>query len=835
MNHSLNPECSRRQLVAASTVAAVGASTFTPVAQANPNKSAQIVKSNNARAVILIPASADIHVKLAADEIVEAVRRSTGTTLQIMSQPPKSKGLTVIVLDQAASPDEKPRLADVGRSGFRITSSRRRVAIVGATSTGTRMGAYEFCERFVGVRWLFPGELGVDVPTSRDIDVPLGVWNCKPAFEHRSLSPWRWFDSNVDDPAVAWGNRARVEYVHGHESNLWSIVPAAKYADPTKDTFREDFYPIILGKRYLPKPGAKSSWEPRLTAPGIVDAAVQSIREDLQAHPELTTYSLGMNDSGRWSDDEVDPYKRNFLGYPDMSEIYWRFINDVVGQLEDEFPHVEFGALAYQHVTEPPSFPVNPRVCVFICLDRHRWNDLANRALDQDLTLRWLRRTPNVGWYDYYEDSAYPAPRPTVQSMIEAYRWAHEAGVKHIYAELYPNFAAGPVAWVAGRLLWEPDRNWRRELDDWYRRMVGPDAMGPVRRYFELWEDFWTTTIKEAPWYPASRVYLSYKDANWLASVPESLIQESRTLLEQAQRAGGSPLHKQRLSLIVRMFEYFENSWRSFPRSHLRNAETESEVFELWNDTVARTDASIAAAKRRLDLLDEFEPDPALFVKLNPARTGHVWDGWDVDACFAVAEYLRANEADGGPITDAVRAAAEATSANVRQLASWTLASVAGMTNLARHSGFEDPVRALKSWVPRPDDQTVDSIEVTDEMAYSGERSVKVPAGSLTVFAQGARVTDDRPVRVNLSFCCPRPKRGFMVQIWNQWFTPDRKISLANCRRLTFNPQMGEKDWFTMHYTEVPPAGAGYLTCRIMVVTDSDVYLDDAEIWTIKD
>ena len=43
------------------------------------------------------------------------------------------------------------------------------IVIAGGSEFGTKFGVSEFLERFVGVRWLFPGKLGLHIPNHKTI------------------------------------------------------------------------------------------------------------------------------------------------------------------------------------------------------------------------------------------------------------------------------------------------------------------------------------------------------------------------------------------------------------------------------------------------------------------------------------------------------------------------------------------------------------------------------------------------------------------------------------------------------------------------------------------
>ena len=55
-------------------------------------------------------------------------------------------------------------------------------------SQGTLFATYEFIEKYLGVRWLWPGDLGTYIPVKKDISVPEGKTVVKPRF---AASRWR--------------------------------------------------------------------------------------------------------------------------------------------------------------------------------------------------------------------------------------------------------------------------------------------------------------------------------------------------------------------------------------------------------------------------------------------------------------------------------------------------------------------------------------------------------------------------------------------------------------------------------------------------------------------
>jgi hypothetical protein len=122
--------------------------------------------------------------------------RSTGATLPIEYGQITSPAIVIGDCDLAAAAGLVGHEMPV--EGFAIKSVPGHVFIVGrdedvetgvAKSDGTAWGVLEFVERFVGVRWYFPGELGQSVPRAASLSIA-PVWlEDAPAFRKREIWP----------------------------------------------------------------------------------------------------------------------------------------------------------------------------------------------------------------------------------------------------------------------------------------------------------------------------------------------------------------------------------------------------------------------------------------------------------------------------------------------------------------------------------------------------------------------------------------------------------------------------------------------------------------------
>ena len=153
-------------------------------------------------------------------------------------------------------------------------------------------------------------------------------------------------------------------------------------------------------------------------------------------------------------------------------------------------PDKWFGLLAYDCVTDPPSFTLHPRVVPFITKDRMTWIDEEVRALRHKHTEEWQSRANQLAWYDYMYGVHYVVPRVYPHLIAENLRYAKEHGVVAHYIEMYHNIADGPKPWLISKLLWDPYQDVDVLLDEWCERMVGAAAAVELRAFYDFWEDF---------------------------------------------------------------------------------------------------------------------------------------------------------------------------------------------------------------------------------------------------------------------------------------------------------------------------------------------------------
>jgi len=186
----------------------------------------ELVSDGQARAVIVTPAKAWSVVRYAAAELQHHIKRATGVELAIAVEgaaPAQPAGR--VYLGNCAASVAAGLPADPAPETFVTRAAGGSVYIVGGdgkghphhgtTLAGTLFGVYELVEDVLGVRWLWPGELGEVVPRTERVVVPDG--------EKHWVSPllWRGLRSTLSGTYLrrAYSLEGRRQAVH--DERVW--------------------------------------------------------------------------------------------------------------------------------------------------------------------------------------------------------------------------------------------------------------------------------------------------------------------------------------------------------------------------------------------------------------------------------------------------------------------------------------------------------------------------------------------------------------------------------------------------------------------------------------
>nr|AUN36319.1 beta-hexosaminidase precursor [uncultured bacterium] len=617
-----------------------------------------IVEDHQPQASIVVAAGASEQVKAAAKTLQTYLQKSTGATLPLgnvaQGQVAIHVGLTAYAKTLALP------LGKLDKEGFILQGGdARNFIIAGGSDLGTEYAVYDFLERYVGIRWLLPGEIGEDIPQRADLNIPVARVLENPAYLLRYFWTLEPSGQSADDPYPRYPSWARQNRINNFSRisfhhNLLHLFPPSVFAKSNPE-----FYPLLDGKRYIPQNDAEEQWQPNFSAPGIVDAAVAQIDKYFQEHPDAGSYSLGMNDSPKFDESPASKTrrngKRNSLGKEDVSDDYFRWANEVVEKVLVKYPDKWFGTLAYDEIADPPTtVKVHPRIVPFLTYERLFWLDPALKAHNQKLQARWEQASAILGWYDYHYGMMYMAPRVHLHQTQAVLQYGTKHKVRFHTAELFANWGEGPKPWVLSKLLWNPNANLETLMDDWCNRAVGAEATPKLKTYYANWERFWTKDIVGTAFWNKSfgvdkfqRQYLSYNDLSYLNEIPESIIVDSDRLMNEVVQLAKTPLQKQRAQKLALMWEFYKTSYYAY-QGEMIAAQTDSTNPQSVLDGLEKADVHLAALARRREIMESFKDDPLfhdVYLRVNPDGNRGSDVKWGHDLVLKAGPLARANDA----------------------------------------------------------------------------------------------------------------------------------------------------------------------------------------------
>ncbi len=536
-----------------------------------------IVKDHKAQCRLVVPKSKDQWLKLATDDLKDYIFKSTGAKLKVVyDKSPDNKLVNIHI--GPTDYVKKLNLDLPSPQGFVIQfPDQKNIVIVGRPIDGielnTMYGAHCFLEKYVGVKWLFPLELGEYVPKHDSISVPMKNILEKPSFLRRSNSGLgKAYKSKKDRLAgLVWGMRQG--YLSGsglqYNHNIGNILPPDKY---TKT--HPEFFPEINGKRFLPKPNPKNRkwrlnyWDGCYTAPGIVDEAAKNIIAYFDANPGKNSYSLSINDNVNIC--QCSKCRAKNKDFPEgmSSQSYYEWVNAVVKKVRKKYPDKYFGLLSYQKVVLPPkNIKLDDHIVPVLCRDLVYWADPETRKnVDEKRIDAWSAIAPTFGLWDYLNSGAYIVPRTTSHHTADTLKYLYKRGMRFYSGELHPapEWKNAPQAYLRFKLLWNINLDPDKVLKGWYEACVGKKAAPYLEQYYNLWEDFWTKRVIKTEWFKngaATRPYLERKTLGYLVALKQDDLDKCEKLLQKTCELAGTPKQKKRAKFILDYFLFAKKKY----------------------------------------------------------------------------------------------------------------------------------------------------------------------------------------------------------------------------------------------------------------------------------
>jgi len=463
-----------------------------------------LVKDGVSTAPIVVAEKAPPSTARAAEELADYIERISGARPSILKGAPDPipehaiwvGGHVVLAnlfpdLDFAFEHPEEILYACDGR--HLVVTGRDRVANDEQFEHGTANAVYTFLQRELGVRWLWPGELGTDVPHAKDLTLSPVTYRFHPPIRERKM--WRgMYGGRMEKDARAWVrfNRLTLGSLKCHGGHAFT-----EWWERYHETHPEYFALLSSGTRQPPR-------NPRdvklcVSSPGVGEQWLMNAEKTFRENPGRKMVSASPNDGGGFCVCErcraLDhPDGPEIWGYVALTDRYVKFWNALARGLRQRLPGggVSVGAYAYSAYRTPPvDEELEPNIAVGYVghfplandevtrREKESWKAWAKRA-----KLMWFR--PNLF---HYSGGNLSLPDIAMRRTFRDFRFLADNNCVGLQVDSLPlNWATqGVQFYVMAQMAYNPLQDGEALLKDYYERGLGRAAT-PVAEYFDLME-----------------------------------------------------------------------------------------------------------------------------------------------------------------------------------------------------------------------------------------------------------------------------------------------------------------------------------------------------------
>lgn len=354
--------------------------------------------------------------------------------------------------------------------------------LCGNCPRGALYAVYAFLQRELDVRWFWPGEDGEYMPRKARYDLPALVWHDRPAFRFREMTPCG-YHRHV--PTEIWqarnflngGSRTHEIREKGGFYNLDGTHSVSLWRN--QFTNHPDWFCLVNGKR-VPE-GDAGCW----SNPGFTDYVVEKHLKRIKEQKLDIVNAFPADSVVRC---ECEECTKN----PDASARWYEYYAKLIERIREKSPETMFAGIAYQEYRNIPSCEVKYleylEYCQYNRCYVHKLDDPAckvNKASFDELK-RWQAKT-TMGIYGYefdiYRGGNFYVPFwHMLQDEMKVYRDMKLSRMKTelgVYPDArkredIPQMAFRLSNYIYARLVWNPDEDLDKQIDDFSAHVYGP-------------------------------------------------------------------------------------------------------------------------------------------------------------------------------------------------------------------------------------------------------------------------------------------------------------------------------------------------------------------------
>ncbi len=554
-----------------------------------------LVENGESRMPIVIFADAPPLTRQAADELTYYIEKTSGARPEVLEGLPDplpesaiwvgvQPVLTELFPDQDFDFQHPEEILIAANDRHLVIAGRDRwdpehLVIRGVEGVqqeyGTHNAVYTFLHDYLGVRWLWPGELGEDVLETPTIAFEPFAYRYHPQVRARGglLAYSTLFRGGPGEPPSK----------RGFSNNFWLRAQRLQLCELTSDgghgpwsRWWDRFYETHPEYFALQPDGTRSRAGNRVTMchsnPDIAEQWLDDVAAELEENPTRRVFNPSPTDGWTrghcicehcraWDHPEGE-IRRPFIwegisqDYVALTDREMKFANRVARGLKERFPDRDLYVywLAYGHSRPAPVEEVpDDNVVIVNVANFLLRSDSGDRGSTTGKTHRenfgdWGRVTQNNFWRPNTGNPVgwqWGMPDVPFTRTIEDMQFAADNGWMGIYVDYNRQHWAtqGPLNYLMAQLTWNPHQDGPAILQDYYRRAFGPAA--------EAMEAYWTymEDIREACYGTqqpgrADHDLFDFYNADRLAPAQRKL---DRAL---AQAADGPEVYRRRIAFV---------------------------------------------------------------------------------------------------------------------------------------------------------------------------------------------------------------------------------------------------------------------------------------------
>jgi len=552
-----------------------------------------IVERGIPQATIVVGEGASERERFAAHELQIYISKSTRAALSIRKDSECILGNIVAIGRNKVNEKADLHLGKLARDGFRIKATDNVLSIAGADDAGTLFGVYTFLEECLGVRWLWPGELGEVVPERDTIETGRIDIAQEPDFKWRNRWPGGalWGATSGPTEMRARERLLGVTRAHQLEIRLWEQRnkwggmrlygghAMGEVYDPKRyGKTHPEYYALVNGTRAVPGDDYdyKHNGQVCTSNPEVIQVAVEWIRSFFDKHPDYDAVHLTMDDGSGFCEcdecralDSGEVYTRPGIDAEELKEDPKRFekrvltdrvytyLNEVTQKVQKSHPGKYVVSMAYsQYVMPPTRVSVHPYLIPQYCMwSAYRFSNDKLRNELQTIAADWAQRSARTGIYEYLINGSWPGLHRLVPHLVaDSIRFLHRQGIDLCQTQSGDEFGVNGVNYyVAGKLLWDTSLDEDVILDDFYRQ--GFDrAANAIKRYHHRLETAWSKATADGSHVSCN----SLERTRLLEYLTPELLQRCHEDLDEAQKLAKDEKIRQRVAFYRKGLRYSE-------------------------------------------------------------------------------------------------------------------------------------------------------------------------------------------------------------------------------------------------------------------------------------